>query len=69
MRSRHSRSRALSLCQVPFDLSEFLSGSGEIIRQLARPCPYTNTYIRPLRLRPLAGGGRGLFKLKSPGKI
>lgn len=34
------------------------SGSGEIIRQLARPCPYSNTYIRPLRLRPPRGRPR-----------
>lgn len=77
-RSRHSRIRRVrpAASQVPFDpfLSLLLSpsrslflnfsGSGEIIRQLARPCSYSNTYIhRPLRC--LLPEGRGLFKLKS----
>lgn len=57
---------SLSLFCSPPSRSLFLnfSGSSEIIRQLARPCSYSNTYIhRPLRC--LLPEGRGLFKLKS----
>lgn len=50
------------------------SGSGEIIRQLARPCSHSNTYIRcpslpllpsALLLSSAAREAAGLFKLKS----
>lgn len=43
-----------------------VSGSDEIIRQLARPCQHSNTYIRPSPPATVSSrGGRGLFKLKS----
>lgn len=54
---RHVKHRLISLN---------FSGSDEIIRQLARPCPHSNTYIRPPLPPPSPlAGGRGLFKLKS----
>lgn len=54
-------------CLIPLNFSS----SGEIIRQLARPCSHSNTYIRPLSsfsvllLPSAAREAAGLFKLKS----
>lgn len=64
---RHPRSRTTRTCRrikcrlISLPLN--FSGSGEIIRQLARPC--SNTYIHRSSRRRLLPGGRGLFKLKS----